>query len=85
MASPGVPGEVWAHYSNVHASSGTFRSLEPGESVLFTREEFDQDGYSYRALRICRPGGPEPDWENDGDEDEGGDEEQYIRIEFDHG
>lgn len=84
LASPDVPGEVWAHFSAVHTTDpGAFASLEPGEAVLFSWEEADQDGYSYRALRVRRSGDPEIDWESD--EDEGDDEDSMsdVRIEFD--
>jgi CspA family cold shock protein len=97
LTSPEVPGEVWAHFSAVHTPApDAFASLEPGESVLFTWEEADQDGYSYRALRVHRPGDPEAD--RDGDEhrtdedqdDEDDDDEEDdvfaltdVHIEFD--
>lgn len=52
LVSPDVPGEVWAHFSDVQAEPGAFASLDPGESVLFTWEEAEQDGYAYRALYV---------------------------------
>jgi len=86
LASPEVPGEVWAHFSAVQTTDpGAFASLEPGEAVLFTWEEADQDGYSYRALQVRRPGAPQTVRESDEDEDEGEGEDSYIRIELDPG
>lgn len=83
LASPDVPGEVWAHFSAVHATDpGAFISLEPGEAVLFTWEEADQDGFSYRAVQVRRPGGPETDWDNDEDDDDE-DAMSDVRIELD--
>ncbi|MFD0541328.1 cold shock domain-containing protein [Actinomadura luteofluorescens] len=52
LVSPDVPGEVWAHFSVVRAEPGAFASLDPGEGVLFTWEEAEQDGYAYRALDV---------------------------------
>lgn len=97
LTSPGVPGEVWAHFSDIRtADPGEFASLTPGEAVLFTWEEADQDGYAYRAVRIRRPDAPESEWESDrennddayeyddGDDDESNDGyTSSIRIEFD--
>ncbi|MGW0738173.1 cold-shock protein [Streptomyces sp. NPDC002851] len=90
LASPEVPGEVWAHFSAVRtAEPGAFASLDPGEAVLFTWEEAEQDGYAYRAVQVRHPGAPEADWESDeGEESEGdeGDDEAFVsdlRIEFD--
>ncbi|KAB2368216.1 MULTISPECIES: cold-shock protein [Actinomadura] len=54
LVSPDVPGEVWAHFSAVRTVPGGFASLDPGESVLFTWEEAEQDGYAYRALDVRR-------------------------------
>ncbi|WP_306819871.1 cold-shock protein [Streptomyces sp. CA-210063] len=88
LASPEVPGDVWAHFSAVHTPDpDAFASLEPGEAVLFTWEEADQDGYSYRALRVRRPGDPETDWDEDDDEDEDEEDDVFaltdVHIEFD--
>ncbi len=64
-----VPGEVRAHFSAVSTPEpGAFASLEPGESVVFTWEEADQDGYAYRAPKVRRPGDPAAD--GTGDEDD---------------
>ncbi|MEV5533756.1 cold-shock protein [Streptomyces prunicolor] len=85
LTSPEVPGEVWAHFSAVQTTDpGAFASLEPGEAVLFTWEEADQDGYSYRALQVRRPGAPQTVREGAEDEGDGG-EDSYIRIELDPG
>ncbi|MFC4909084.1 cold-shock protein [Actinomadura gamaensis] len=58
LASPGVPGEVWAHFSAVLTGPGEFASLSPGEPVVFRWERADQDGYAYRATEVRRPGDP---------------------------
>ncbi|GAA0329148.1 hypothetical protein NE235_35350 [Actinoallomurus spadix] len=53
LASPEVPGEVWAHFSSIRlADPGGFRALSPRDSVLFTWEEAEQDGYLFRAVEI---------------------------------
>ncbi|MFG1999736.1 cold-shock protein [Spirillospora sp. NPDC048911] len=77
LTSPEAPGEVWAHFSAVHMEG--FASLEPGEAVIFTWEESEQDGYSFRAVGVRRPGDPEigPD------EGTGDGFESDVRIEFD--
>ncbi|MFJ2608213.1 MULTISPECIES: cold-shock protein [unclassified Streptomyces] len=88
LVSPEVPGEVWAHFSAMHTTeSGEFASLEAGEAVLFTWEEAEQDGYSYRASQVRRPGAQEAD-PQDGEgsgEGEGGGEYSSIHIELDPG
>jgi len=45
--SPATPGGCWAHFSCVAVAG--FRTLQPGQDVLFTFEAAQQDGYSYRA------------------------------------
>ncbi|WP_131739432.1 cold-shock protein [Actinomadura roseirufa] len=72
LASSEVPGDVWAHFSAVHMSEeGAFARLVPGEDVVFTWEEAEQDGYAYRATDVRRPGdpppGPDPDDHDRGD------------------
>lgn len=55
LTSPEVPGEVWAHFSAIRlADPGGHRGLRPRDSVLFTWEETDQDGYSFRAVEVRR-------------------------------
>ncbi|MDT0573559.1 cold shock domain-containing protein [Streptomyces sp. DSM 3412] len=92
LTSPEVPGEVWAHFSAVSTPEpGAFASLEPGESVLFTWEQADQDDYAYRATKVRRPADAAADWdgENDDDDDEEDEEEDDVfaltdvHIEFD--
>ena len=70
---------------------GAFASLEPGEAVLFTWEEAEQDGYAYRATRVRRPT-DETAARNDADregevEDEGEEDDVFaltdVHIEFD--
>jgi CspA family cold shock protein len=54
LTSPNVPGEVFAHFSNIDAEG--YRSLRDGEHVRFDWEDFPagQDGYFYRATRVVR-------------------------------
>ncbi|MCO5970947.1 S1 domain-containing protein [Actinoallomurus soli] len=55
LTSPEVPGEVWAHFSAIRlADPGGYRALRPRDAVLFTWEEADQDGYSFRAVEVRR-------------------------------
>lgn len=56
LASPDVPGELFAHFSHVVAPSGVYRSLRPGEVVEIDWEPYPpgQDGYVFRATRIER-------------------------------
>ncbi|WP_218040220.1 cold-shock protein [Actinomadura sp. WMMB 499] len=62
LVSPELPGGVWTHFSSVRTGEpGAFASLTPGEEVVFTWEEEEQDGYAYRALDVRAPGGPPPD------------------------
>lgn len=59
LVSPDGPGEVWAHFSHIVGGDETaYRSLSQGESVLFEWVSVPggQDGYSYRATRVMRPG-----------------------------
>ncbi|WP_329897193.1 cold-shock protein [Streptomyces sp. SP17KL33] len=91
LTSPEVPGEIWAHFSAVRTPApGAFASLEPGESVLFTWEKADQDGYAYRATRVHRPTDEAATWNDDDREDEDDDEDEEdvfaltdVHIEFD--
>ncbi|QZY20922.1 cold shock domain-containing protein [Streptomyces decoyicus] len=82
LVSPDIQGEIWAHFSAVYAKPGAFTSLDPGESVLFTWEEFPQDDYSYRAVHVRRPSDPETDWEPEQDDEDAADL-QDICIELD--
>ncbi|WP_460352667.1 hypothetical protein [Actinoallomurus acanthiterrae] len=55
LTSPEVPGEVWAHFSSIRLPDpDAFAALSPREPVLFTWEEADQDGYSFRAVEVRR-------------------------------
>lgn len=57
--SPGTPGGCWAHFSVIVAEG--YRSLTPGDQVVFTHEAPGQDGFGYRALQVWPPGGsPDP-------------------------
>lgn len=50
ITSEDVPGEVWVHFS--HIVTKPPRNLTVGRSVRFTWEEFPQDGYRFRAVRV---------------------------------
>ncbi|HWD03201.1 MAG TPA: cold shock domain-containing protein [Amycolatopsis sp.] len=50
LAARTVPGQVWAHCSNVDLDG--FRSLNPGAEVEFTVERAEQDGYHWRAVWV---------------------------------
>ena len=52
IASPDVPGEVWAHFSDIIGDG--YKTLVVGEPVDFRYEERDQDGYSYAATAVRR-------------------------------
>ena len=52
-----TPGGCWAHFS--HVALGGYRELSPGQVVVLEWEMADQDGYSYRAVRIW-PAGSDP-------------------------
>ncbi|MFF4775381.1 cold-shock protein [Microtetraspora fusca] len=50
ITSEDLPGEVWVHFSHIVMKSP--RNLTVGRSVRFTWEEFPQDGYRFRAVRV---------------------------------
>jgi CspA family cold shock protein len=50
LASPALPEMTWAHFSSIEAEG--FRELTAGQSVTFSAEEAEQDGFRWRALRI---------------------------------
>lgn len=54
LASPDVPGEVFAHFSHIDAVG--YRSLVEGERVRFNCEPYPpgQDRYFFRATRVVR-------------------------------
>jgi len=56
--SPELPTKVWAHFSNIVEMDG-YRELDRGDFVVFTYEEAQQDGYSYRAEWVRRLDGDE--------------------------
>ncbi|WP_068921390.1 cold-shock protein [Planobispora rosea] len=56
LASPGVPGEVWVHFSAIEAPPGRYCTLNEGEEVLFTWEHAMQDGFACRAVAVTRQG-----------------------------
>lgn len=49
-----TPGGCWAHYSVINSMPP--RDLEAGQDVMFTWEEFPQDGFTYRATEVVAPG-----------------------------
>jgi CspA family cold shock protein len=52
LSSPAVDGEVWVHYSDIKGTG--YRALRAGESVRFTYETVNQDGYPNRAVMVDR-------------------------------
>ena len=57
LASPEVPGEVWAHFSSIRLPDpDAFAALSPREPVLFTWEEADQDGDGEPNTPVCQCG-----------------------------
>ncbi|MFC4531498.1 cold-shock protein [Sphaerisporangium dianthi] len=50
ITSDDLPGEVWVHFSHIVMKPP--RNLTVGQSVRFTWEEFPQDGYRFRAVRV---------------------------------
>jgi CspA family cold shock protein len=49
-----TPGGCWVHFSVVVAPG--YRSLAPGDQVVFTFEAPGQDGFGYRAVQVWPPG-----------------------------
>ena len=47
---PAVPGGCWGHFSAI-AMSG-FRQLAVGQRVWFRAEAAEQDGFSFRAVKV---------------------------------
>lgn len=56
LDSAETPGGCWAHFSLILAPG--YRSVQPGQKVIFEWEAAVQDGYSFRAIRACVPGHP---------------------------
>jgi CspA family cold shock protein len=50
IGSSDTQGGCWVHFSHVVMSG--FRTLSGGEQVLLEWEPADQDGYSFRAVRV---------------------------------
>jgi CspA family cold shock protein len=50
LSSPGVRGEVWAHFSQIRAEG--FHRLVAGEPVEFEYETPGQDGFPHRAVWV---------------------------------
>lgn len=55
--SAGTPGGCWAGFPMVAVAG--FRSLTAGQAVHLEYEQGEQDGYSYRAVRVW-PAGQDP-------------------------
>jgi cold shock protein len=49
---PDVPGGCWVHFSAI-AMAG-YRELAQGEQVSFRAEAANQDGFSFRAVKVWR-------------------------------
>lgn len=45
-----TPGGCWAHFTQVAVPG--YRSLAPQQRVRFEWESAEQDGFSYRAVRV---------------------------------
>ena len=56
ISSPGVPGDVWAHFSDILGEG--FSTLKAGEPVEFRYEEREQDGYNYAVTAVICLGVP---------------------------
>ncbi|MGA4844392.1 cold-shock protein [Streptomyces sp. G45] len=54
LTSPHLAGPVWAHFSSIDADG--FRELSVGDSVVFSVEEEEQDGYHWRAVHVRTAG-----------------------------
>lgn len=52
-----TPGGCWAHFSSVLVAG--YKALATGQSVEFSYEAGEQDGFSYRAVEVW-PVGHEP-------------------------
>lgn len=53
LRAPQTPGGCFVHFSAIEGDG--YRALAAGQHVRFTIEhltDFEQDGYSYRALRV---------------------------------
>jgi CspA family cold shock protein len=50
LACDALPDRVWAHFSVIQAEG--FRELRGGESVTFTAEQAEQDGFHWRAVSV---------------------------------
>jgi cold shock protein len=57
IETPDTPGGCWTHFS--HIAMRGHRELVPGQAVALDWEMADQDGYSYRAVRVW-PAGSDP-------------------------
>lgn len=54
LRSPDAPADVWCHYSAIRQDG--YRELTVGETVTFTFEAVEQDGYHYIADEVRRDG-----------------------------
>ncbi|MDN3263449.1 cold shock domain-containing protein [Streptomyces sp. CSDS2] len=50
LASDALPDRVWAHFSAIQAEG--YRELTAGQSVTFSVERAEQDGYRRRAVSV---------------------------------
>ncbi|MGW0769075.1 cold-shock protein [Streptomyces sp. NPDC002676] len=58
LASDALPDGVWAHFSAIQAEG--FRELTAGQSVRFSAEQAEQDGYRWRAVSVWPEGAAHP-------------------------
>lgn len=47
---PAVPGGCWVHFSAI--AMGGFRQLTAGQHAWFRAEAAEQDGFSFRAVKV---------------------------------
>ena len=52
LRSPDAPADVWCHFSAIRQAG--YRELIVGETVTFTFEAVEQDGYHYAADEVRR-------------------------------
>ena len=57
LDSAETPGGCWAHYS--HIAMDGYKSATAGDVVALEYEAAEQDGFSYRAVRLW-PAGTDP-------------------------
>ena len=54
LDSDETTGGCWAHFSVLHMAG--YRSAVPGQTVVFSFERGEQDGFGYRAIDVTIEG-----------------------------